>query len=122
MNGEIETRLKEIDKLRNEIQERESRLNALLFPAKEVQVLFPAGFSLNNEILDVLGKAKGAVSTDALHGSLTDKYPKYNIDKKRVLSALAYLKNVKKEIESAGYGKYRVAPKPTTEVHSGSGG
>lgn len=113
-------KLAEIDKLREEIALREARLKELLYPEKAV--LLPADFSINDEILRILGKSKASVSADEIYRTLNKDYPKYKLDKKRVASALAYLKNKKKEIVSAGYGKYELAPKTkTTEAHDGSG-
>jgi len=111
----METKLKEIDQLRAEIKEREDKLRALLYPEKAVTVVLPADFSINDEILNILRAARGlSVSTSTMYEALTKKYPKYKLEKKRILSALAYLKNRKKQIEGAEYGAYRILPDQVT--------
>jgi len=121
MTHDRDAKLKEIDKVREDIKKLQDKLDALLFPEREIQVLFPPGFSLNNEILNTIRNSKEAIKTKKIHQLLTKAYPKHKIVKKRVFSALAYLKR-KNQIESPAYGTYRIAQPKTTNVQESIGG
>lgn len=99
--------LKEIDKLREEIRVREERLDVLLLPEKRVQIVLPADFSINEEILRILRETKEGLSNSTMLEKLNILYPKYGIDKKRVNSAFVYLKK-RGDIEPVARAKYRI--------------
>jgi transposase len=74
----------------------------------------PVGFSLNNEVLAIVKSA----GSQGIHGKrilaeMHERFPKYGIDRKRVASALAYLKNTRKEIGQVGRGVYKAVEKST---------
>jgi len=92
-------------KQKNEI---ESQIESLL--SSEKQIVMPSNFSLNNEILSLLKESgENGIPVLALVDKMQEKFPTYGMDRKKVASSVAYLKNTKKMIEKAGRGVYRIA-------------
>jgi hypothetical protein len=106
MNEKTKDRLLQLQELIKEKEMIEKKIEALLSPEKEV--VLPPDFSINAEILTVLKEAGvNGMPKSYLLKKLQLKYPNYGIDRRRVASALAYLKNTKKQIEILGRGMYR---------------
>ena len=81
-------------------------ISAILSPERVVAL--PPNFSLNNEIHKIVQEASGAgISKTEILQSMKNRFSTYGIDRKKVASALAYLKNTKKSVEIIGRGMYR---------------
>jgi len=106
----VDEKLAEIQRLLRERDQINERLRLLVEPEK-VAVL-PVGFSMNAEVFRVVqnGGAAG-VSAKEILKILDKQYPTYGIDRKRVASALAYLKNSKKSVDQKERGVYVVVEK-----------
>jgi len=103
----VDEKLAEIQRLLKERDSINERLRMLVEPEK-VAVL-PVGFSMNSEVLNVVQNGgMGGVSAKDILKILDKKYPTYGIDRKRVASALAYLKNTKKSVTQKARGVYVV--------------
>ena len=106
MNDKTLEKLAQIQELIKAKEAIERKLEALLSPEKVVAL--PPDFSLNNEVYAIVktGGENGIASTSILR-ALQQKYPDYGIDRRKVASILAYLKNSKKQIDLIGRGMYR---------------
>lgn len=88
-----------------QIDELKKELHALFSPETEA----PAGFSLNDEVLQVVKEAGvNGIDPKRLLSILKNKYPKYPIDRTKVAGALTYLKNTKKLLTQIGRGVYKI--------------
>lgn len=107
MNDKTQEKLRRIQQLLAEKEKIDNELEALLAPEKVVAL--PPGFSLNSEVYQLIQEsgASGIASTNILR-ALSQKYPDYGIDRKKVASSLAYLKNTKKNITDVARGVYRI--------------
>jgi|SRR3989344_2094628 len=115
---EKKARIKELLQQQEEI---ENELRTLLEP--ERVVMLPRGFSTSEEVLNVVRDAgpTGITSQEVLQ-TMQKKYPGA-IDREKVASALAYLKNGTKSVENPERGVYRVAlTNQATSAHDGTGG
>ena len=99
--------LKDIDRLRAEIKEREDALDLLLLPEKQIQVVLPSDFSINEEILKILRESGDGLSNATIQGKLKGAFPTYGIDTRKVNSAIVYLKK-RGNIEPMGRARYRI--------------
>ena len=108
MNDKTKERLAQLQELIKQKEEIEKKIEAILSPEKEV--VLPPNFSMNAEVFNVVKDtgSTGIAKPSILH-SLQVKYPDYRIDRKKVASALAYLKNTKKQVEIIERGMYKVA-------------
>ncbi|SRR5258708_7337915 len=107
MKDKTQERLARLQELIQERELIEREIEMLLSPEKEV--VLPPGFSTNVEVLSVLKEAGSAgMAKSRVLKALQDKYPHYGIDQRKVASALAYLKNTKKQIALIGRGMYKV--------------
>jgi len=102
-----EEKLRKIQKLLEQKKGIDAQLKALLQPEKTVTSL-PRGFSMSEEVLRIVRDAgtQGVHSQEILH-KLQSQYHD-SIDREKVASALAYLKNAKKAIGQASRGVYRI--------------
>ena len=105
MNEDAQKKLNEINTLQKEIGVLQQKLEKLLSPEK--QVVLPPDFSLIDEVLKFLKEKKTATHTKEIVRSLSEKFPHYGIDRKKVASALVYLKSKKKTISLVGRGTYQ---------------
>lgn len=97
-------RIKELLKQQEAIQKE---LASLVSPEKIVAL--PPDFSINSEILAIIsGAGNNGVTTSTIFRILQQKYPDYGIDRKKIASSLAYLKNTKKQIDLIGRGVYKM--------------
>lgn len=107
MSKSTEEKIKKIQELVRRKEEIEAELDALLSPEKAL--ILPVGFSLNNEVLSVIKEAGvSGIDTKSIVNYMRNKYPKYGIERSKVASVLAYLKNNKKQIDLIGRGVYRI--------------
>jgi hypothetical protein len=98
-------RIKEIFRRQEELQ---AELETLLNPEK--QVILPVGFSINIEILRVIKESgEAGIDPKKLLAILRTQFPQYGIDRRKIASSLAYLKNRKKQIALVGKGVYKAA-------------
>lgn len=106
MSKSTEDKIKRIQQLLKDKEAIDAELDSLLNPEKEV--VLPVGFSLNAEVIQIVDGA-GATGIDSkkILTILKQKYPKYGIERTKVASALAYLKNNKKQIDLIGRGVYK---------------
>ena len=106
INDKMRERLNQIMELNDQIKTLEKKLELLLSPEKEV--VLPPDFSINAEVLTVLKEAGSeGMAKKRIQKVLQEKFPNYGIDKRKVASALAYLKNSKGKIESIGRAVYK---------------
>ncbi|MEK7564799.1 MAG: hypothetical protein AAB501_01005 [Patescibacteria group bacterium] len=106
MNQRAQQKLSQIQELIKQKEIIEKELESLL---SEKAVILPLGFSLNNEVLDLIKENINGIASTQILNTLLNKYPDYGIDRKKVASSLAYLKNTKKLIGQAGRGIYKLA-------------
>lgn len=116
LDEKAQRKLSELQSLLRQREEIELKIADILNPERVVAL--PSNFTLNDEVLTVVKEAggKGISKLDILH-MLQKKYPSYGIDRKRVASSLAYLKNGKKEVEIIGRATYKYlekTPSPTS--------
>lgn len=111
--------LKEIDRLRAEISEREEQLDQLLFPEKQVQKILPADFSIYDEILKFLQENKEGLSNATIKEKLKKAFPNYGIDTRKVNSAIVYLKK-RNDVEPIGRAKYKIKIKTSNSQEQGA--
>ena len=103
-------KLKEVQELLAEKERIEKRLEEMFSPEKHV--VLPAEFSLNEEILKIIRDfGDNGAHTKQVLQTLRQSFPDYGMNRKRVASGLAYLKNTKKQIEIIGRGMYRIIAK-----------
>lgn len=114
MQESSQKKLAEILKINNEIARLNQRLEELL---SEKQVVLPSDFSLNDEVLRVLqGTGENGMQTKQIAQVLNQKFPNYGIDRKKVASTLAYLKNIKKKIDLIGRSTYKAMGSTKSEM------
>ena len=107
MKKNTEEKLAKVQELLKKKEGIERELDILLSPEKEF--FMPPDFSLNDEVLSIIrDSGASGISVLRIVAKLTEKYPNYPIERKRVASSLAYLKNTKKQIESAGRAMYKI--------------
>ena len=106
---------KQIRELLAQKDEIDRKLQAILEP-RSVAVL-PRGFSINVEVFRLIKESgDSGISAQELLHSIQKQYGE-GIDRKKVASSLAYLKNTKETIEQTGRGVYRAKTEtPKTEV------
>ncbi len=112
--------LKELDTLRAEIKEREERIDQILFPEKQIQVVLPSDFSINAEILKVLGDSKEGLSNSTIQEKLKITFPNYGINARKVNGAIVYLKK-RGDIEPTGRAMYRIKTETPQSTDQGIG-
>lgn len=96
-------RLAELFSMQAEIEEE---IRTLLEPQR-IAVL-PRGFSVSTEVSRIVREAgTDGITPQEVLAKLDGQYPDA-IDREKVASALAYLKNTKKSIEQTGRGMYRI--------------
>ncbi len=121
MSKGYEDKLEEVKQLLRQKEDIERRLKAIFEPER-VAVL-PSGFSINNEIFGIVASAgQGGISAQDVLSTMKKKHPTFGIDRKRIASALAYLKNGKKSVEQTGRGIYRTASQNETANANNAGG
>lgn len=104
MRKNIDEKIKRVQDLLTKKEAIEKELEDIFAP----QTILPANFSLNDEVFRVLQESgHRGTQTQQITLVLRKKYPHYGIDRKRVASTLAYLKNTKKRIELIGRSTYR---------------
>lgn len=107
MNDKTLEKLAQIQELIKQKEAIEKKLEALLSPEKVVAL--PSNFSINNEVQAIVKDAgETGIAASSILRSLQQKYPDYGIDRKKVASSLAYLKNTKKQVDLIGRGMYKV--------------
>ena len=103
----IEDKIKRIEEIMKQKDVLNKELHALL--VTETQVELPMGFSWNDKVLEVLKEAGNTgLDRKRMLTALEKKYGQYGVDRSKLTSSLAYLNNVKKQIEKIGRGMYRV--------------
>ena len=103
-------RVKELLQMQEEI---ENELRLLLEP--ERVPMLPKNFSMSEQVFSLVQESGiGGVSPSDVLKALQGTYGEA-IDREKVASALAYLKNTKKTIEQTTRGLYRVPIKMETE-------
>ncbi|NTW75461.1 MAG: hypothetical protein HGB34_01010 [Candidatus Moranbacteria bacterium] len=108
MKKEALEKLRRIQELTEHIDKLQRELESLVMPEKVVAP--PIGFSQSEEILRIVRNAGSpGISRSAILIELKKGFPQLSFDRKQVASALAYLKNSKREIESIARGFYRAA-------------
>jgi hypothetical protein len=106
MEKSLEDKLKKINDLQETIKDAQKKLEALLYPEKSV--VLPSDFSMNAEVLTIIKESgDGGIEIKHLLKTMQDKFSKYGIDRRKLASSLAYLKNGKKVITSVGHGRYK---------------
>ena len=104
-----ETKKARIKALLSQQEEIEKELRSLLEPER-IAVL-PRGFSMSVEVFRLVREAgTEGISSQEILEKMQKQYPD-GIDREKVASALAYLKNTRKEIEQAARGVYRAIEK-----------
>lgn len=99
----ILSKIQELDKKRKLIEEE---LKMLLYPEKKSPI--PYDFSIADEVFAVIKESGGkGIEIPAILKTITSQYPDYGIDRTKIASALAYLKNTKEKIEQIDRGIYR---------------
>ena len=109
MNEQATKKLEEINNLQKQIAKLQQRLEELL---DEKKVVLPSNFSIINEVFKVLEESNTPLHTKEIMKTLMNEFPSYGIDRKKIASALVYLKNNKRKITSVGRGVYSVITKP----------
>jgi len=106
MNQDAKDKLNKIQELLSQKEKIEKELENLL---TEKEYIMPAGFSVNDEILSLIREAgDSGIPVPELVKKLQTKFPSYGIDRERIASSLAYLKNTKKLIEQPARRVYRI--------------
>ncbi len=100
-------KLKELDTLRAEIKEREDRIDQILNPEKQIQVVLPANFSIYDEIKKILKDSKESLSNATIQEKLKTSFPNYGIDTRKVNSAMVYLKK-RGDVETTARARYKI--------------
>lgn len=98
-------RLEELQGLIRQKEEIEARIARLLSPTPKADL--PDDFSLNDEVLRLIQEKPEGISAKEILKELSRQYPSHGIDRQRISSSLAYLKNRKKLIETIGHGLYK---------------
>lgn len=107
MDQDTSKKLEEIQQLLEQKKEIESKIEKLLSPEK--QIVIPSDFSLNNEVLSLVKESgENGIPVLIIVDRIREKFPSYGIDRKKIASSIAYLKNTKKLIEKAGRGVYKI--------------
>ncbi|MBI2623727.1 MAG: hypothetical protein HYW65_04140 [Candidatus Liptonbacteria bacterium] len=100
-------KVRRVEEIIRQKAELDVELRSLLAPVQQVDL--PVGFSWNDEVLKVIQEAgEGGIDVRRILRILQQKHPTYDADRKRVASALAYLKNDKKKIAKIGHGVYKI--------------
>lgn len=108
MDQNIQKKLAELQTLLAQQKAIEGRIAEILSPEEKLKIIIPSGFSLNSEVLKFIQEAGDAgIAVVDLTKKIQTKFPEYGMDRKKIASAVAYLKNTKKQIESAGRSLYR---------------
>lgn len=96
-----EEKLKRIQELLEEQEKIKKELHSLVSNERESNL--PENFSPNEEVFLIVKEA-GEIGADAktILRLLQKKYPKYEIGRIKVASALSYLKNTKKQLTKVG--------------------
>jgi len=114
MDKQTQDKLAEILRINTEIEKLQAQLAKLLNPEKQA---LPAGFSLTNEVFNVLKESQEALHTRQILQEMKKRHPSYtSIDRKRVASTLAYLKREDKIESGEGRGTYKVRNKTEVEI------
>ncbi|GEM_PF-4787130 len=99
MQEKTKEKLNQLQKLIGQKEAIERKIEAILSPEKVVAL--PPDFSFNSEVLALIKDAgSNGIAATSILAVLTKKYPDYGIDRKKLASSLAYLKNSKKQIDS----------------------
>jgi len=107
MNQDIQKKLAELQNLIEQKKEIEDKIAKILCPEERVKIIVPSDFSLNNEVFKIIQESgNGGIAILSLVSKLKEKFPSYGIDRKKIASSVAYLKNTKKQIESLGRSVY----------------
>lgn len=101
-------RLEELQGLLRQKEEIEARITELLSPPPKIDL--PENFSLNDEVLRVIQAQPTGISAKEILNRLLHQYPNHGIDRQRISSSLAYIKNRKKLVTTIGHGLYQVRP------------
>ena len=104
--------------MRKDVQDKKNRLQELFAQQREIEqeierllspetvVALPADFSLNSEVTNIVNEHPTGITTKQIFANLTNKFPTYSIERKRVNSSIVYLSNSKKLIKRIGQGIY----------------
>ena len=105
--SQFNKKLDEVQKLLKDKERIDKRLKELL-QASDNTTTLPRGFSMQSEVLKLIeGASAQGISAQEILQAIEKQYG-MEIDRKKVASALAYLKNGKKQIEKLGRGIYRL--------------
>ena len=106
MQKSTETKLARAIELKQVIEDAQNELDSLFSPEKAV--ILPTDFSMNNEVLSSIKQAgEEGVDLKKILYSMQSSFPRYGINRQKIASALAYLKNGKKVITQVGRGVYK---------------
>lgn len=115
MNEDTKKKLDRIQELLKQKESIERELEKLLSPEKVVAL--PSDFSMNNVVFDLFkSESERNFSSKEILRILQNKYPTYGINRKQVGSALAYLKNSKRTIDSTDRGLYHLVKTEERDV------
>lgn len=114
MKISIQQKLEQIQELLRQKTEIERKLEELLQP--QIKNSLPVGFSVYKEVLSIIHEnASSPISRPEIVAKLGEKYPDLGIDKGKVASALAYLKNDLKKVKIVARGLYKLASEQERE-------
>lgn len=103
----IEDKMKRAKEIYKEIATLDEELRQLF--TAEPQIELPMGFSWNDKVFEILKEAgNSGLDRKRILIALEKKYDRYGVDKSKIASSLAYLKNNKKQIEQISRGIYRI--------------
>lgn len=111
-----EEKLKKIESLieqRNKINEELKSLVSDNMPGHKV----PANFSLNDEVLEIVeGSGESGIAVPDIKEAILGKFPNYGLNRVKISSTLAYLKNTKHSIDKGEGRAVYISTKYTESV------
>ncbi len=112
MQRKAQEKIERIQELLDQKRKIDTELEGLVMTEA---IFTPMDFVLNDEVLNIIREAgQKGIAALRIWTVLKEKYPIYGIDRKKIASSLAYLKNRKRQIVQAGRGIYRIVTEENT--------